>query len=123
MGKKIFQFFKAPVSGYEAQTVSIDLDGSTEHFKILADVPTGIANAWTIAQWVKPGADSFTNASCPMAIRNSGDNSNLIELKHIGNAVNDPYRAQCFTNAAGILKRWTWDNFFILYSSALKGFY
>lgn len=85
------------------QTVSIDLDGSTEFLANTTNNTLGIANAWSIATWIKSDATGFKNV---LSLKNSGNDVNRIRIQ---NSSSTNLTVQLWDSAGTQRKSLQWD--------------
>lgn len=105
-----------PETAFTPHTDSVSFDGLSERLLTDATVKVGIANAWTVAQWHRPGGRASNDAF--LDIRHGSHNGNRITLLHAGASPNyHDLRVNLYNSAgtqqknwlvSGVLANWTW---------------
>lgn len=88
----------------------LDFSGSVEYIRNTTDNTIGIANAWTIAMWLKPGETSFANNRTLFNVKNGANNNDRIDIRHAGNVANDPLVVETWDSGGTALKVYNWNN-------------
>lgn len=93
-----------------AHNYCLDFSGSAEYLRNTTDNTIGIANAWTIAVWLKPGETSFANNRTILNFQNGANSNDRIGIRHAGNVANDPLIVETWDSGGTALKSYNWNN-------------
>lgn len=96
--------------GPSPQTVSVDFNGTDENMFNNSAQLYGIADAWTIGLWWKPGASAFTTNNRLLGFDRTASGEYSITMSMMGGVGQDPVRAEIYDEFGSILKRWDWWN-------------
>lgn len=97
---------------FDAQTVSLDLNGTDENLYNSTLQAYGIGNAWTIAGWWKPNnlTANMRWFGFDRVGAETGFGDSAITLSMIGAVGQDPVRCELYDGSGILFKRWDWNN-------------
>lgn len=88
---------------------SLDFSGTAEYLRNSTNNTLGIANAWTIAMWIKPTEATFASNRIIFNAYQGTNNNDRIVIRHAGNVANDPLIVELNDSAGTALKVYNWD--------------
>lgn len=100
----------APPPAFSAQTVSVEFNGTDENMFNNSPQVYGIADAWSIGLWWKPGASAFATNNRLLGFDRTTSGEYSITMSMMGGVGQDPVRMEIYDEFGAILKRWDWWN-------------
>ena len=104
--------FSPVLDDFIRQKYSIDFNGVNEYMLNNTEQSIGIANAWSVAYWIKPQAGCFNVHSNILDLKPADTLNDRIVSAIRGNIGSDPLRIMLYDSAGAFFKVYAWNDLF-----------